>query len=94
MGIRLAADTASASAQAAARRLGPSALLRPTAGQACPNEVNTIPDVIPTSHYPKLWAASDLPDENLLDHLIEPALERHADKAQLTTDATMPRPVA
>lgn len=41
------------------------------------NEINTIPGFTPTSVYPKLWAASGLPYEQLLDHLIQLALERH-----------------
>ncbi len=41
------------------------------------NEINTIPGFTPTSVYPKLWAASGLPYEQLLDRLIQFALERH-----------------
>jgi D-alanine-D-alanine ligase len=41
------------------------------------NEINTIPGFTPTSVYPKLWAASGLPYEKLLDRLIQLALERH-----------------
>jgi D-alanine-D-alanine ligase len=41
------------------------------------NEINTIPGFTPTSVYPKLWAASGLPYEGLLDRLIQLALERH-----------------
>jgi D-alanine-D-alanine ligase len=41
------------------------------------NEINTIPGFTPTSVYPKLWAASGLPYEQLLDRLIQLALERH-----------------
>ncbi len=41
------------------------------------NEINTIPGFTPTSVYPKLWAASGLPYERLLDRLIQLALERH-----------------
>jgi D-alanine-D-alanine ligase len=41
------------------------------------NEINTIPGFTPTSVYPKLWEASGLPYEQLLDHLIQLALERH-----------------
>jgi D-alanine-D-alanine ligase len=42
------------------------------------NEVNTIPGFTPISMYPKLWAASGLPYDRLLDRLIELAVERHA----------------
>jgi len=41
------------------------------------NEINTIPGFTPTSVYPKLWAASGLSYEQLLDRLIQLALERH-----------------
>ena len=41
------------------------------------NEINTIPGFTSTSVYPKLWAASGLPYEELLDRLIQLALERH-----------------
>ncbi|MDQ4062569.1 MAG: D-alanine--D-alanine ligase [Actinomycetota bacterium] len=41
------------------------------------NEINTIPGFTPTSVYPKLWSASGLPYEQLLDRLIQLALERH-----------------
>jgi D-alanine-D-alanine ligase len=42
------------------------------------NEINTIPGFTPTSVYAELWAASGLPYEELLDRLIELALERHS----------------
>jgi D-alanine-D-alanine ligase len=41
------------------------------------NEINTIPGFTSTSVYPKLWAASGLPYDRLLDRLIQLALERH-----------------
>lgn len=44
------------------------------------NEINTIPGFTPTSVYASLWDASGLPYEELLDRLIELALERHAPK--------------
>ncbi len=46
-------------------------------GKLLLNEINTIPGFTPTSVYPKLWAASGLPYERLLDRLIQLALERH-----------------
>jgi D-alanine-D-alanine ligase len=42
------------------------------------NEINTIPGFTSTSVYPKLWAASGLPYGQLLDRLIQLALERHS----------------
>ena len=41
------------------------------------NEINTIPGFTPTSVYARLWEASGLPYEDLLDRLIQLALERH-----------------
>jgi D-alanine-D-alanine ligase len=41
------------------------------------NEINTIPGFTPTSVYAELWATSGLPYEELLDRLIQLALERH-----------------
>jgi D-alanine-D-alanine ligase len=41
------------------------------------NEINTIPGFTPISMYPKLWEASGVPYEKLIDRLIELALERH-----------------
>ncbi len=44
------------------------------------NEVNTIPGFTNISMYPKLWEASGLPYADLVDRLIELALERKADR--------------
>ncbi|MET0737117.1 MAG: D-alanine--D-alanine ligase family protein [Acidimicrobiales bacterium] len=41
------------------------------------NEINTIPGFTPISMYPKLWAASGLPYDQLIDELVALALERH-----------------
>jgi D-alanine-D-alanine ligase len=49
------------------------------------NEINTIPGFTPISMYPKLWAASGLPYPQLLDRLIELAIERHTAKRKLKT---------
>ncbi len=46
-------------------------------GKLLLNEINTIPGFTPTSVYAELWAASGLPYEELLDRLIQLALERH-----------------
>lgn len=44
------------------------------------NEMNTIPGFTEISMYPKLWEASGIPYSELIDRLIELALERHQDK--------------
>jgi D-alanine-D-alanine ligase len=42
------------------------------------NEVNTIPGFTPISMYPKMWEASGVPYAELLDRLVQLALDRHA----------------
>ncbi len=44
------------------------------------NEVNTLPGFTAISMYPKLWQATGLPYSQLIDRLIEFALERHGEK--------------
>ena len=46
-------------------------------GRLLLNEINTIPGFTPTSVYARLWDASGLPYEELLDRLIQLALEQH-----------------
>lgn len=45
------------------------------------NEINTMPGFTSTSMYPKLWEASGLPYPELIDRLLDLALQRHAGKA-------------
>jgi D-alanine-D-alanine ligase len=47
------------------------------------NEVNTIPGFTAISMYPKLWEASGLPLANLIDRLVDLALEDHRERARL-----------
>ena len=51
-------------------------------GKVYLNEVNTIPGFTSISMYPKLWEASGIPFPQLIDKLIELALEQHAEKAR------------
>ncbi len=44
------------------------------------NEINTMPGFTSISMYPKLWEASGLPYPELIDRLIQLALERRAEK--------------
>lgn len=46
------------------------------------NEINTIPGFTPISMYPKLWEASGLAYSQLVDRLVELALERQRDKGR------------
>jgi len=54
-------------------------------GKVYINEVNTIPGFTQISMYPKLWEASGLPYAQLLDRLIELAIERHEDRQRNRT---------
>jgi len=49
-------------------------------GEVYLNELNTIPGFTQISMYPQLWQASGIPGEQLVDRLIELALERHAQR--------------
>ncbi len=60
-------------------------MLDDRAGQIYLNEINTIPGFTTISMYPKLWEASGLSYSELLDRLIELALERHREKAESET---------
>jgi D-alanine-D-alanine ligase len=56
-------------------------LLSRTTGELYLNEINTIPGFTSISMYPKLWEASGVPYDRLLDWLIDLALDRHAENA-------------
>ncbi len=58
-------------------------LARPALSEIYINEVNTIPGFTAISMYPKLWEASGLPLAQLIDRLIELALEEHRERAAL-----------
>jgi D-alanine-D-alanine ligase len=47
------------------------------------NEVNTIPGFTPISMYPKMWAATGVPYPQLIDELVDLALERHQRRSRL-----------
>lgn len=49
------------------------------------NEVNTMPGFTEISMYPKLWEASGLSYPQLLDRMIELAIERHTDRQRNRT---------
>ena len=52
-------------------------------GDVLVNELNTIPGFTPTSVYAKLFEASGIPYPELLDKLIELAVERHERRSKL-----------
>lgn len=49
------------------------------------NEINTIPGFTPISMYPKMWEASGVSYPQLIDELVEHALERHSRRKTNTT---------
>jgi D-alanine-D-alanine ligase len=55
-------------------------LLDKQTGELYLNEINTFPGFTQISMYPKMWAASGVPYNQLLDRLIELAIERHNDQ--------------
>lgn len=60
-------------------------LLEKATGEVFINELNTMPGFTSISMYPKLWEASGLSYRQLIDRLIDLALERHGDKQQSQT---------
>jgi D-alanine-D-alanine ligase len=52
-------------------------------GEVLVNELNTIPGFTATSVYAKLFEASGIPYEELLDRLVQLALERHERRSRL-----------
>jgi D-alanine-D-alanine ligase len=54
------------------------------------NEVNTIPGFTSISMYPKLWEATGIPYPELIDRLIELAVERYEDKERSETSYQPP----
>jgi D-alanine-D-alanine ligase len=50
------------------------------------NEINTLPGFTSISMYPKLWEATGLPYDKLLDQLVDLALQRHQEKSAIKTD--------
>jgi D-alanine-D-alanine ligase len=54
------------------------------------NEVNTIPGFTSISMYPKMWEASGISFRELIDKLIDLALEQHAEKARTKYQIELP----
>jgi len=65
-------------------------LLEKKTGKIYVNELNTIPGFTAISMYPKLWEASGLPYAELLDRLIQLALERHREKSRQRYSVDLP----
>jgi D-alanine-D-alanine ligase len=58
-------------------------LLETESGDLFLSEINTIPGFTSISMYPKLWEAGGMSYASLMDRLIELAMERHMQKADL-----------
>src|SRR5438874_2028924 len=54
-------------------------------GELIVNEINTLPGLTDVSGFPKMWEASGVPFAQVIDHLIEFALERHRERARNET---------
>lgn len=65
-------------------------LLERRTGKIFINEINTIPGFTAISMYPKLWEASGIPYPELLDRLIELALDRHREKQRTRYSVDLP----
>ena len=60
-------------------------LLDGESGRVFVNEINTLPGFTTISMYSKLWAATGVQYQALLDRLVRLALERHTEKQRLKT---------
>jgi D-alanine-D-alanine ligase len=49
------------------------------------NEINTLPGLTDASGFPKMWAGSGLEFSQLIDELVQLAIERHDDKSRNKT---------
>jgi D-alanine-D-alanine ligase len=67
-------------------------LLDQVSGELWVNELNTIPGFTQISMYPKLWQATGISYPELLDRLIELAIERFEDKSQSETSFSVDGP--
>jgi D-alanine-D-alanine ligase len=59
--------------------------LRNDSGALLVNEINTLPGLTDASGFPKMWAGSGLDFPQVIDELINLAIERHADKSKNKT---------
>jgi len=64
--------------------------LERSSGKIFVNELNTIPGFTSISMYPKLWQASGLPYTELIDRLIDLALELHREKSRTKYSIELP----
>jgi D-alanine-D-alanine ligase len=60
-------------------------LLSVETGELYVNEINTLPGFTAISMYPKLWEATGVPYSELVERLIDLALERHEERSRSQT---------
>jgi D-alanine-D-alanine ligase len=60
--------------------------VRKSDGEILVNELNTIPGFTTTSMYPRLWEATGVPFREIVDRLIQFAIDRHAERSQRSTE--------
>lgn len=60
-------------------------LMDRASGRLHVNEINTIPGFTSISMFPKMWEATGVPFETLLDRLLDLARDRHARRSRLRT---------
>lgn len=65
--------------------------LQKGSGKIILNEINTIPGFTQISMYPKLWEASGVTYPELIDRLLQLALQRHAKRSRLKCSYDKPR---
>jgi D-alanine-D-alanine ligase len=65
-------------------------LLDRMTGEVYMNEVNTLPGFTPISMYPKLWEATGISYPELIDRLIQLAIERQSDRDRSATSYQPP----
>jgi D-alanine-D-alanine ligase len=63
-------------------------LMEKATGKLVVNEINTIPGFTSISMFPKLWGATGIGYEDLLERLVQLGLERQRERAALKTDYT------
>jgi len=59
--------------------------LRNDTGELLVNEINTMPGLTDASGYPKMWAGTGKGFPQVVDELIQLALDRHKDKSRNKT---------
>ena len=65
-------------------------LMEAATGSLFINEINTIPGFTSISMYPKMWEASGVSYRELIDRLIQLALEQHREKARTKYSIELP----